>query len=249
MKTINKFIKLKNGKYKLILENNDEITTYEDVILKHDLLISKKIDERVKEEINKDNYEQDVYGCAIKYLKVRLRSTYEMKEYLSKKGYSSEIIEKIINRLSKEGYLSEKNFVKAYIADKISFGNDGPLKVKEYLENLKIDTDLIEEELKVFNKTIIKEKIKKYVDKMIKTNRNKSNYLLKQKILFNLINLGYQKEDITLFLDKVDDTSEADIYQKEYEKIYKKLSKKYSGKELEYKIKQKLYQKGFNYEK
>jgi regulatory protein len=245
MKTIKKFIKLKNGKYKLILENKEEITTYEDVILKHDLLISKKIDNGVKEEINKDNYEQDVYNSAIKYLKIRQRSIYEMTEYLSKKVYTREIVEKVINRLSKEGYLSEKNFVKAYIADKISFTNDGPLKIRQYLENSKIDSNLIEEELKVFDRSIISEKIKKYIDKMIKTNRNKSNYLLKQKILFNLINLGYLKEDILLFLDKVDSNSDEDRYKKEYQKLYQKLSKKYSGKELDYKIRQKLYQKGF----
>ena len=68
--------------------------------------------------------------------------------------------------------------------------------------------------------------------------------MLKNKILVNLLNKGFYKDDILEVIDniKVDDKK---IYEKEYKKLYEKYSKKYSGKELEYKIKEKMYQKGF----
>ena len=85
---------------------------------------------------------------------------------------------------------------------------------------------------------------KKYINKKVKTNTNKSQKSLKEKIIQTLINDGYPKEDIIRNLNDIsfDDST---IEKKEYEKLYKKLSKKYSGKELELKLKQKMYQKGF----
>ena len=67
---------------------------------------------------------------------------------------------------------------------------------------------------------------------------------MKQKLLNDLINKGYYREDIISILNNINIDDEKIKYL-EYQKLYNKLSKKYSGSELSYKIKQKLYQKGF----
>ena len=71
-----------------------------------------------------------------------------------------------------------------------------------------------------------------------------SEYTFKNKMLLNLLNLGYLKEDIMSYLDNIsfDDTS---LKEKEYVKLKLKYSKKYSGYELEQVIKRKLYEKGY----
>ena len=51
-----KYKKLTNGRYKVILENSVELTLYEDVILKYELLIKREI-------VNL--YEADVLGTLI----------------------------------------------------------------------------------------------------------------------------------------------------------------------------------------
>lgn len=107
-----------------------------------------------------------------------------------------------------------------------------------------VDSDSISNALVVFNDEVELEKIKKLVLKQIKTNSNKGEYLLKQKIFYNLSNLGYSKSLIQSVLDDVS-FNDSSLREKEYNKLYNKLSKKYSGSELEYRIKQGLYQKGF----
>ena len=42
------------------------------------------------------------------------------------------------------GLLNDKMYVKAYVSDKINFTNFGPCKIKNELENMGIDSDLIE---------------------------------------------------------------------------------------------------------
>ena len=49
---IEKIQKLKNNKYKIILENNDVINTYDDVILNNNLLFNKDISSELLNQIN-----------------------------------------------------------------------------------------------------------------------------------------------------------------------------------------------------
>ena len=122
--------------------------------------------------------------------------------------------------------------------------SDGPNKIASNLRQNKIDEDIIFSVLDKFNIDEQKIKINKLIEKQIKLNNGKGSNLLKQKIIINLVNLGYDRAIVIdcLNMYEIDDR---DIYEREYKKIYDKLSKKYSGKELEYRIKQKLYQKGF----
>ena len=102
---------------------------------------------------------------------------------------------------------------------------------------------IIDKNIKVFTKEKEEEKIKKIIDKKVKTNKNKSVYNLKNNIKLNLINQGFNVEIIDKNINNIN-FDETSIYEKEYNKLYNKLSKKYTSYELEQKIKQKLYQKG-----
>jgi len=241
---IEKFTKLKSGQYKLNLDNNTEVNLHEDLILKHKLLLTKEIKEDQIIEILKENQMYLAYDLALKYINYKMRSKKEIKEYLIKKEIDNNLIDEVITKLETQGYLNDSYYVKAYINDKINLSYDGPYKIKENLIKMGISEDIVLTNLELFDEKLEVERIKKLIDKQIKNNRNKSDYLLKQKIINNLVNLGYTKSLVISNMGdiKIDDSK---LKQKEYDKIYKKLSQKYSGKELEYKIKQRLYQKGF----
>ena len=104
-------------------------------------------------------------------------------------------------------------------------------------------------ELKKVDTCLLNSKLEKAILKKIKSNKKHSNYHLKQKIMNEMINLGYSKqiveEIINLNLEKEND----DILEKEYLKLYNKFSKKYSGQDLSIKIKYNLLSKGFESDK
>lgn len=232
-----------NGKYKVYFPINDYVL-YEDVILKYNILTKKDI---TKEELIKlldeNNYYEE-YNKTLKYLAQRTRSKKEVRDYLTKNEVKNEYIEKIINNLTKNGYLNDKIFCNLYIKDAINLKDVGPLKIKRELKGHDIEEETIDEELKQFTKDIQIKKIDKYINNKVKINKNKSLAILKQKLLNDLINKGYYREDIISILNNINIDDEK-IKDLEYQKLYNKLSKKYSGSELSYKIKQKLYQKGF----
>lgn len=241
---INKFSKGKNGMYTISLENNTKLTIHEDLILKYDLLLTKEIDDSLKEKIIEENKVYEIYEVSISYITKKLRSKKELNNYLIKKGYEQDLVDKVIELLSKEGYLNDKVYATSYVHDRIALSIDGPNKIRNDLTNLGISNDLIEESIISYTEDIEKERIEKLINKQIKSNNNKGANLLKKKIQMYLLNLGYNYELINDNLNKKQ-LSNPDIYQKEYNKIYKTLSSRYSGKELEYRVAQKLYQKGF----
>ena len=233
---------LNNGRYKIKFDSQEHII-YEDIILKYSILTKDSITDKELELYLKDNEYYQAYYKAISYINKKLRSKLEIKKYLSK-DYSKKIVEDAISKLEKDGYLNEDVYASAYINDQINLKNIGPLKIKSDLEKLGINNNIINNHIDAYTKTMQIEKINKLIEKEIKLNKNKSSIMLKNKILRNLIDKGFYKEDIEDVLNNytIDDK---EIYQKEYDKIYKKLSQKYSGKELEYKVKEKMYQKGF----
>ena len=232
-----KYKKIGNNKYEILLNNNERIVLFEDVILKEELLLKKEIIDLDK--IIEINREYEIYDLALKYLNHHVISIKGMEEYLKKKKVSEEDIKKIVNKLINSGYLNDEYYAKCYINDHINLTNDGPIKIQKHLIDNNIKGDFLDNYSDIWQ-----DRIKKYIDKQLKVNK-KSSYYFKNKMLVNLINLGYEKDMINSCLNDIQIIDEDCLKKQEEEKIRRKLEKKYSGNELERKIKEKLYQKGF----
>lgn len=81
---IQKYIKDKQNKYKVVIDDEDYIL-YDDVIIKYNLLLTSEISESEFKEIISYNDELKSYYDSIKYINRRLRSEKEMRDYLEKR--------------------------------------------------------------------------------------------------------------------------------------------------------------------
>ncbi|MEG1647302.1 MAG: RecX family transcriptional regulator [Bacilli bacterium] len=244
---INKIKKLSSGKYKILFENKEKIITYDDVIIKNKILYNQNINSNTYQEINNDTVYYDIYNKTLNYISRKMRSKKEIMKFLEKFNLEENEKETIMKNLIDNGFINDIQFVKAFIADKLHLSNNGPHKIKEELLNHDIDESIIDEEFKNVNQEDIVNKLKKMIVKKANLNHKYSDYIFKQKLLYELVNLGYDKNIIISILDN-QSFNNNNIIKSEYDKIYSKLSKKYQGNELIYKIKEKLYQKGFDIE-
>ena len=240
-----KFKKKNKDLYQLTLDNGEILDLYEDVVVSEMLVAKKELTPEEIKQIMKKNNSSEVYSKALSYIMIRIRSKYEIIEYLKKKNYPENLINSTIERLCKEGLLNDEEFVKSYINDKILLTNYGPYKIKNELLKHKIDENIIDKYINLIDSNVLDEKIDKIINKYVKANKKYSNYILKNKIKEYLNNLGYPNN---LFLSKLNNinTNDEELIKKEIIKEYNKLSKKYKDKELIYKINQKMYQKGFS---
>lgn len=244
---IEKIKKLKSGKYKIELDNNDKIITYDDVILNNNLLFNKEIDNEIINKLNIDTKNYDIYNKVIKYISTKMRSQKEIYKYLEKLNIPNEEQEEIVSKLKNIKLINDENYVKAFISDKINLSNYGPYKIKRELLDFDIDESYIDSELSIYDMLVFKNKIKKILLKKIKANKN-SPYIFYNKMFQYFYDLGYPKDMIEQVLNENKVDNNIEIIKNEYKKIIMKLQKKYDGDELIYNVKCKLYQKGFSTE-
>lgn len=243
---IKTFKKEKGNKYKIIFTTGEDIVLYDDVIVKFNLLANKKFDTNKLEEIIKYNTSLDAYYLSLKHISKKMRTKLEIKKYLEKKEMDYKTIDETIDKLVKNKALDEEVYIKAYCNDQINFNNIGPNKIVSKLKDLGISKEDSYLYLSTIDSEIWKEKISKLIDKKIKSNRNYSSIMLKNKILNSLVNDGFDKKMVLDILNTKNICSDQKILIKEYNKQKNKLSKKYDKEALEYQIKIKLISKGYS---
>lgn len=244
---IEKIVKQKNSKYKIILDSQEKIITHDEVILKNNLLHNKEITNEMFNKINLDNVYYDVYIKVVKYISTKMRSKKEIDNYLNKFNMEETDKKSIIIKLEEIGLINDEIFTKCFISDRFHLSSDGPLLIKKELLKHDIDEEVIDKYLNKLSNEDIISKLDKLIDKKVKLNHKYSNYLLKQRISKDLSNRGFEYNMILsrINLKLIEDD---DLLKKEFNKLYNKYKVKLTSPKLELKVRQSLYQKGYKIE-
>ncbi len=113
---------------------------------------------------------KDPLNDALRLLKIRLRSEWELRHRLKEKGHFDEEIETVIDLLKNKNFIDDKRFAYLYAYDSLSLKKKGPVKIRYELRQLHVDDADIEEGLKkaleeIDIKPIIESLLKKYAPK------------------------------------------------------------------------------------
>ena len=238
---IKKITKLKNSKYKIILDS-ETITTYDDIVLKEKILYKKDLSLDKILDIKKQTEVYNIYNKVVQMISKKYRSKYEIEKYLDK-NINDYDKNNILNKLLNDNLINDERFVRAYVYDKVNLSKDGPLLIKKDLLKHYIEEDIIDRYIDEIDYKVIYDKLKSQIISKINLNKS-SRMFLYNKLLLTYKEKGYDINMIIEIFNKYYKENKNN-YIKEYTKIKTKLEKKYTGNELEYKIKQKLYQKGY----
>ena len=241
-----KILKYKKGKkneYKIITDE-EEYTLYDDMIIKYELLLKKEINKKEWESILKENQLLKAYYEGLKAINTKLRTEKELRTILRKKGFSEKEINYAIERLAKDGYLNHLMYIEAFIHDAINLNTVGKRKIHQDLQNLGFTSKEIDSELNKIDDSIYEEKIAKYINKKLKGNKKSANEFMR-KITLDLINKGFEKENITSYLNTLEIEDNILEIEKLVNKLYKKYIVKYDLYTTKKKIMQNLYAKGY----
>ena len=236
---INKFKKVGKNKYKIIFDNTD-LTLYEDVILKYDLLIKKDVDLDLIDKIIEENKYEDAFESSVSYIEIKMRNKKEIIDYLRKKEFNESHINYAVDKLNKLNLLNEKRYIEAYINDKVNLTLDGPYKIRKALLDYDLSENDIDNYLNTFSSDIWESKLNKIINKKKSLMKNKSYTMFINKLKLDLYNMGYDKYMIDNLLMNIEYSSNA--IDKEIEKAKKKF------KNDKNKIISSLLRKGYNYE-
>lgn len=241
---VEKFKKISKGKYMVYFGLGDEYILYEDVILKHNLLLKSDVSLEKLDKILKDNEYSEAYNLCLNQISFKLRTESEIRSFLERKKIDPEIIDETVKRLKKEKYLNNEAYIHAFVTDKVNLSSTGPYKIKNELLIKDLSEEEIDKELDKIDENIWKEKIEKIIFRKIKNNRKLSNEALKNKIRNDLASMGYEYNMIDELLI-IDEPEDIELAKKEYKRLMNKYSKKYSGHNLNVRIRNEMYKKGF----
>lgn len=188
---IEKYEKIGKSKYRLYLDNGEVIDTYDEVILKNDLLLKKELDNYLYQKIITESNIGEHYNACIKYIGVRIRSTKEIRDYLKRKNVCDEDIDYIIGKLVEEKFLDDNYFCECFIKDKLKFTTMGEYKIIYELRKHNISEEIIIKNKYLITDDIIIEKIDKIINKQINSNHKLDKQKLRNKLYNHLLNLGY----------------------------------------------------------
>lgn len=194
----------KKNIYNVYLSNGEVLELDESVITNNELLLKKRIDNDLYDKLKRDNKICILVNASIKYINVRLRSIKEIKDYLLKKEDDTDLIDEVISRLMKMGYLDDRRFTEAYIKDKLNFTSWGDYKIINELNKLGISSLDIEDNIDLLSEDILNERMRKIIDKDIRTNKKYSGLKLKNKIYNHLLTSGYSKEKVISLINSYD---------------------------------------------
>lgn len=88
---------------------------------------------------------QEAMDKAVKYLGVRMRSAYEIKQYLRTKGYNDEDIAEVLTILEEYKYVDDAAYAGAFIRDRLNFNPCGSKKMYAELRKRGISGEVISE--------------------------------------------------------------------------------------------------------
>lgn len=87
------------------------------------------------------------YQYALFLLNLSMRTVEEMREKMTRRGYTSTVINEVINNLLQEKYLNDENYAEVFINSMKNYKTWGRFMMKKKLYEKKLAKELIEQKL------------------------------------------------------------------------------------------------------
>jgi regulatory protein len=220
----------------------------EEVLIKYKLKKGMELDEFSITEVFFHDDIRKAYHLAVQYLALRMRSEFEIRQYLQKKEIADPIINEVIHKLYHHQFLNDEEFSVAFVRTQMNTTDKGIALIRRELKEKGISDSLIDGALIHYPLDEQIEKASVLANKYYLKNGKDSARVVKQKLEQLLLRKGYSYEIIQDVISRItidkNQEEEMDVLKAQGEKIVRKYQK-LSGYEFKQKVKQALYQKGF----
>jgi len=143
----------------------------------------------------KDNSARDkAYYRSLDLLSRRLRSEWEMRDYLKRKEYTQEIIDSVLERLQERGYINDRVFAERWIENRHLLKPSSKRRLRQELQQKHIATSVIDEVLSA-DEADEREVLRQLIE------RKRHRYPDKLKFMQYLARQGYRYDDIKAELE------------------------------------------------
>lgn len=134
-------------RYSLFVDGKYGFSLSENALLESKLAAGQELSADDLKHWKQASADDKIAGNALRYAAMRLRSHWEMEQYLSRKGATPSLSGKILNKLSNIGLLSDEAFAKAWVANRRLLRPTSKRKLQQELRAKRVNDDIIEQVL------------------------------------------------------------------------------------------------------
>lgn len=252
-----KKLEKKKNKYYVSIEVDAQLAEHEvseELILDYRLVSGKILDEEqyksLIESIHHDRFRQKL----MHYCSFKPRTNAEAYQYLYQFDMPEKAKANYILKLQNMHILDDEAYVKNYIEEYAHFRMMGPVKIAFDLGQKGVDSDLIKKYIDGYSESLMKDNIIKWIDKKIKSSKNKPLKKLRESLVAFIVNKGYDYTLVQSVIDSqmsaIEDNNDEDIaLQKDFDDYVRKYRKSNHSQSLKQYCIPKLMQKGYAYHK
>lgn len=177
------------GRYSVYVDDKFAFGLGANQLLNLGLVTGQELSGSELDSLKQESEVGKMYDKTLNLLSFRLRSEYELRDYLKRKQQSPAIIEIILNRLSKLGYVDDKQFASRWVENRRLLKPTSSLKLKSELKQKRIANDIIDDVLQD-DTTDEQEVLKQLIE------RKSKHYPDQQKLMAYLARQGFRYDDI-----------------------------------------------------
>lgn len=197
--------KNRTDRYNLYLDEVYKFPVSANTVLTAGLHVGMEIDEDELEQIRQTAEVGNAHDKALSYLDLRRRSVKELRDYLRRKEYESETIDKVIDRLINANLLNDEEFARAWVRDRLLLKPKSKRALSVELAQKGINRTIVDSVLGEMEEGSEQQALKEAINRKLRQSKytNREN---DDKLIAALMRDGYQYADIRSCLLQRDDT-------------------------------------------
>lgn len=244
------------SRYNIFLDDGNEesygFSVDEDLLVEYHLHKGMTIEQSLIQTLKQQDTIHQSYRQAINYLGYRMRSKYEIKQYLSRKDVDPEHIDEIIVKLSDKGLIDDKEFADMFVRHRIQQSTKGPQLVKKELIVTKgISNEIASEAIEQYTYDVQYSRAMNVAKKRMRRKSKHSFQRQIQQLQAALTRNGFAHSVIQDVVEECrssfnDIDEEWEALSKHGKRLLRRYEGQLSGFTLQNKLREALYRQGFS---
>lgn len=186
----------RQDRYSIFIDGKYSFSLSEAELLAQSLKIGQEFNKAELETIKDEAaIDKGVYRV-LNLIARRPRSRWEVEDYLKRKGYKSEEIEKITKNIEEKGHINDLDFAKRWTESRRLLKPISKRKLQMELRQKRVDDHIVQEALEE-DETDEQEVLRELINKK----RHQARYRDDQKLIAYLARQGFNYSDIKAVLD------------------------------------------------
>lgn len=133
----------RKDRYSIFVDDKYAFSLSETGLLEQKLANGQELDKARLKEFKQLSLDDKVYNNTLRYAAMRLRSEWELKDYLRRKAVEEPVAETILNKLSDIGLMNDEAFARAWVENRRLLKPTSKRRLIQELKQKRVSEDVI----------------------------------------------------------------------------------------------------------